>query len=191
MRPTTLLLITFPAILGFSSMPTSPAFGRDSLTVSANAPTVRVAPRAAGRHFLRLPALEYSFELLASCTGGRQPAAVSLSVADSRKTLNSEELRNGGIATINLQIPPAQIAPLPVADFCVVDVPGEETTRDPSDNFQLAISSALSAQISLLCEDEDDQAMTYVSKALDVLLSCEMPPTESDGETVTESGENP
>ena len=171
-------------------MPTALAFGQDSLSVSASAPTVSVAPRNAGRSFLRLPGLEYSFELKARCTGGRRPAAVSLSVADSRKSLTREELRDGGRATVNLKIPPAQIAPLPVADFCVIETEGGETAINPS-NAQLAISSALSAQGSLLCEGENEQAMTYVSKALDVLLTCETPPLESEGGMEGNLSENP
>ncbi len=41
---------------------------------------------------------------------------------------------------------------------------------------QITIPAALSAQASLLCEGDEDKAMTYVSRSLDVLLVCERTP---------------
>lgn len=149
----------------------APAHGRDSLNVSANAPTVSVAPRNAGRNFMRLPTLEYVFEISAKCADGRLPKSISLSVADSRKSLVAEQIALDGPTELSLQVPANQIAPLAVENFCIADG-GDDSTVDADSQTELSVSSALSAQASLLCEGADDTAMTYVSRPLDVSLVC-------------------
>jgi hypothetical protein len=154
-----------------------PAHGKDSLSVAASSPTVSVAPRNPGRNFLRLPTLEYVFEVLVKCSDGRSPKSLSLNVADSRRSLLAEQIVDDGPTEISLNIPASQIAPLVVEDFCVAAI--EENGEAASDaQTQISIPSALSAQASLLCEGEDDKTMTYVSRTLDVSLVCERPPRD-------------
>ncbi len=149
-----------------------PAYGKDSLSVVANSPTVSVAPRDPGRNFLRLPTLEYVFEVRAKCSNGRLPKSLSLNVADSRSSLAADKIVNDGPTEISLQVPASQIGPLVVEDFCVAAA--EEDDEPLSDvQTQVSIPAALSAQASLLCEGEDEKAMTYVSQTLDVSLVCE------------------
>ena len=57
--------------------------------------------------------------------------------------------------------------------------PGENGDRISAAPSQIAIPSVLSAQVSLLCEGDEDQAITYVSRALDVSLRCDQV-TDSD-----------
>lgn len=149
-----------------------PAVGKDTLSIAADAPLVPLAPRDPGRNLLRLPALEYAFEIQSHCTDGRSPESLSLNVADTRKSLAAEQIINDGPTVIALRIPASQIAPIVIEDFCVLRPAenGDTTGQTPS---QLTIPAALSAQASLLCAGDEDKAMTYVSRSLDVSLMCE------------------
>lgn len=148
------------------------AQGRDSLSVSANAPTVSVAPRDSGRSFMRLPTLEYVFEIHAKCSDGRMPKSISLNVADTRMSLAAEQIASDGPTEFSLQVPASQIAPLAIENFCIAE-DGDDENIDDDMQTELSVESALSAQASLLCEGEDDRAMTYVSRPLDVSLVCD------------------
>lgn len=153
-----------------------PAVARDFLSVAANAPAVNIAPRNPGRNFVRLPTLEYEFEIHSRCTDSRTPESISLNVADTHESLQADKIANDGPTRISLRIPASQIAPLVVEDFCVV--PGEDDDDAASEarsliQSQITIPAALSAQASLLCANGDDKAMTYVSRTLDVSLVCE------------------
>jgi hypothetical protein len=165
-----------------------PAVASDFLSVAANAPAVNLAPRNPGRNFLRLPTLEYEFEIHTQCTDSRSPEALSLNVADTRKTLQADKIVNDGPTRISLRIPANQIAPLVVEDFCIVTVEDDgDGTIEPQARTtgRLTIPAALSAQASLLCASEEDKAMTYVSSTLDVSLVCEEP--EENAEPGVES----
>jgi len=174
LRTTSRALIAVSAVV--FTVVGAPAHGRDSLSVSANSPTVIVAPRDAGRSFMRLPSLEYVFEILAKCADGRRPKSVSLNVAHSRKSLAAEQIADDGPTEFNLRVPASQIAPLAVENFCVID------REQADDDLQtiLSISSALSAQVSLRCESENEETMTYVSRSLGVSLVCNAKPVEEE-----------
>jgi len=153
-----------------------PAVAKDTLSVTADAPAVELSPRSAGRNFVRLPTLEFKFEIESSCSGGRSPGALSLSVADTRKSLAADQIISDGPTEISLRIPASQIAPLVIEDFCTaqVDENGDRINEAPT---KITIPAALSAQASLLCEGEEDRAITYVSRPLDVSLECRRPTT--------------
>ena len=164
-----------------------PAVARDFLSVAANAPAVNIAPRNPGRNFVRLPTLEYEFEIHSRCTDSRTPESISLNVADTHESLQADKIANDGPTRISLRIPASQIAPLVVEDFCIVS--GEDDDDAASDarslaQSQITIPAALSAQASLLCANGDDKTMTYVSRTLDVSLVCERSAndTEADDE---------
>ncbi len=173
---TTLRRLVPVAFVATISVP-GPAQGKDSLSVAANSPSVPVVPRNPGRSFIRLPTLEYDFEVRASCSDGKLPKSLSLNVADSRKSLAANQIISDGPTEFSLRIPASQIAPLVIEDFCITEV-GEEGQTVNDARTQVSISSALSAQASLLCESDDDRTMTYVSQTLDVSLVCERPSIE-------------
>jgi hypothetical protein len=87
-------------------------------------------------------------------------------------SLAAEQIASDGPTEFSLQVPASQIAPLAVEDFCIAEDGDDE---NPVGDLQtkLSVESALSAQASLLCEGEEDRAMTYVSRALDVSLVCD------------------
>jgi hypothetical protein len=135
--------------------------------------------RTPGRNTLRLPTLEYRFEIQVNCAENRSPGSLSLSVADTRKSLVAEEITANGPTQVKLKIPAGQIAPLVIENFCVDDGAGE-SNGDGDSRQRITIPSALSAQASLLCENDDDKVMTYVSRPLDVDLVCDSDSGDDD-----------
>lgn len=134
---------------------------------------------------MRLPTLEYVFEIRAKCSGGRMPKSISLNVADSRKSLAAGQISLDGPTELSLRVPAGQIAPLAVEDFCIADA-GDDGKVDGIMQAELSVASALSAQASLLCEGEDGAAMTYVSRSLDVSLVCEAVSEEEEEDAGSE-----
>lgn len=161
----------------------APAAASDSLAVSANAPAVSVKPRSPGRSFMELPTLAFEFKIRANCAGGRQPKSVFLNVADTRRSLTADQLERDGATELTLEVPADQLAPIAVEGFCTV-TSGESVEAVGDAPTVLNVFSALSAQASLLCEGANDQAMTYVSRGLDVSLVCE--PAAEDMESASE-----
>jgi len=165
------LLLTFSAA--------GPTLAKDTLTIAADAPAVTLAPRNPGRRFVRLPTLEYKFEIRTKCSDERLPGSLSLNVADTRKSLPADKIVSDGPTEVSLRIPAGQIAPLVIEDFCVVQAERDGDGMSEAQT-QITIPAALSAQASLLCEGDEDKAMTYVSRALDVLLVCERASGDGD-----------
>ena len=160
-----------PVVFLLAITAAGPAASKDTLSVVADAPLVSLTPRNPGRNFVRLPTLEYIFEIQTHCSDNRSPESLSLNVADTRKSLPAGQIISDGPTEIRLRIPASQIAPLVIEGFCVVQPEeiGDRTTAPA----QITIPAALSAQASLLCEGVEDQAMIYVSRSLDVSLVCD------------------
>lgn len=160
--------------------------------LTAEAAVLDVAPRPPGRTLLELPPLEYVFRLRTACTDGREPAAFSLNVADSRVTLDGAELAAGAPPReLRLTIPADQLAPLALTAFCVApaaDGNGAPAHGDGGDGgaaaTELLVSDVLAAQASLLCETENDRKMSYLSKPLDLRLVCDEPELEASGTAI-------
>ncbi len=164
-----------PVVFLLGATAAAPAVGKDTLSVAADAPAVALAPRNPGRNFVRLPTLEYKFDIRTKCSDERLPVSLSLNVADTRKSLPADKIVSDGPTEVSLRIPAGQIAPLVIEDFCVVQDEGDDDGMSEAQT-QITIPAALSAQASLLCEGDEDKAMTYVSRPLDVLLVCERAP---------------
>ena len=137
--------------------------------VSADTPVVDVGERSAGRNFVRLPSLDYRFDLAANCPADLEAKTISLSIADTRKSLATNEISNEETISVAIRIPAAQIGPIAVDGFCVA-AGAQETVRIPA---------VLSVQASLLCANEEDSRMIYASRSLDVTLSCNTLQNES------------
>lgn len=152
---------------------------RHLLEVEAVAANVAVAPGDVRRDSLRLPALEYVFDLTTRCAEPFEPVSVSLTVADTRRTIDTEDLQAGGDAgEFRLTVPANQLSPVPVVGFCVADDAraGESTTGE------MLLRATLSVGASLICASGDTQEITYASAPLDVRVRCEIAEeaTESD-----------
>lgn len=157
------------------------------MTLRPETPVVDVSPRPDGRQFIDLPALEYTFAIEARCDDEWIPESLSLNVADSRITFGTGQLSDSPPREIVLNIPPQQLAPVAVQDFCLL--PEEAATpRDevpdralPAPSL-LTIRAVLSAQASLLCVSDEQRRITYVSQPLDVTLTCKPPASGETGD---------
>jgi len=167
----TLPAVFIALLLAISGLTTTHPAVANELVVSADTPKVTVSTRPVGRRFIRLPTLKYEFTVSARCDAGLSPAALSLSVADTRVTLSAEELSSDPPARLVISIPESQIAPITVERFCVHDA-----NNGAKDNGKkIRIPALLSAQASLLCGNEMTKEMTYASESLDVTVACELP----------------
>lgn len=150
-----------------------------SLRLSADTPIVNVGPRNPGRGPLSLPDLEYRFNIDASCRDDMTPASLSLVIADTRRSFDTDQIDSGGLKDVRLKVPAAQIAPVVIADFCVAEAVGAELVLQAAAVSPLTVRAALSAQASLMCAGEGTQSIVYTSEALDLLLVCSDPGTAS------------
>ncbi len=139
------------------------------LKISADTPVVAVKTRAEGRNFMRLPSLPYEFALEIACEAGLNPTTLSISVADTRRSLQAEALLDTQKALIAFTVPAAQIGPVALNEFCL------QTSDSPE---LLMLPSVLSVQASLLCANDMERHMIYASAPLAVALQCTAPPLE-------------
>ncbi len=154
------------------------------IALTANAPLVRVSPQPAGRHFINLPALDYSFNIDARCSDDWIAESLFLNVADTRLRFNAQQLAGNQHDRLVLRVSERQLAPIAVHDFCAIEstdasagsgsVAGNAPTEAPVrlDARELKISAALSAHASLRCASDTQQKVTYVSQPLDLTLAC-------------------
>lgn len=176
-------LLVLPIVLCHSAFARADTPARIALT--ANAPLVSVSPRPAGRHFVDLPELEFSFDIDAQCSADWVAESLFLNIADTRLSFNREQLAGNQHDRIVLRVSERQLAPIAVHDFCATEsidaiagddpasshLPTEESGR--FDARELTISAALSAHASLRCASEGEQRVAYVSQPLDLTLTCE------------------
>ncbi len=167
-----------PALLfGFVAAVRSVAFAAElepvhDIGISADVPTVTVAPRPAGRLSMRLPSLTYALTVTVECDANWQPDSVTISIADSRTSFNAEQLQADRELKLELRVPSNQIAPLRIEQFCIS---GEKAKPDTADQNRITVPAVMSAQASLRCATESAQSIMYVTKPLDVMLECAVP----------------
>ena len=142
----------------------------DRLTVYAEPAPASVAAQAEGRRLLQLPDLEYRLRIRKHCAGGRRAESVSISVADTRRTLNGDALHEEAEIETTLRIGAGQLAPIALRSFCVA---GDDNGRT------LLVQSVLTANASLRCAGDDGESIFYTSTTLDVAIHCEAPAEES------------
>ena len=150
-----------------------------TLALEAQVPVVTVPPQSADRHFLNLPNLEFRFAIEARCHVGWDAESVTVNVADSRLSLAGTQLNNASEAGALLRIPAKQIAPIAIADFCVIGAGAEGSgsgvpaAAEPGPGTgRVTINGVLSAHAALICRAEDARATTYVTEPLTVTLEC-------------------
>jgi hypothetical protein len=138
----------------------------DELRIAANTPSVEVSTRTTSGNFMPLPALEYAFEVALSCSAPFEARGVSLSIADTRISLDESQLENASARRLSLTIPAGQIPPVRTENFCLAN----HTEGDGEE--LLEIPAVLSVQGSLVCADEEQSRITYASTPLNVIVHC-------------------
>lgn len=124
---------------------------------------VSVTPPEESRRLIRLPDLEFQLIVNARCSKDHHPASLSVSVADTRRTLLAENIADSADIIVDLSVPASQASPIPVGDFCSSAKP---ETRE------LLIRDAFIAHLSLRCIGDDGESITYATRPLAVALTC-------------------
>ena len=154
------IIIWLPSALGEAST--------DKLFLKANTPDASIAQQSVTQNMIHLSTLDYTFEINATCREGFKIEAVSLNIADTRKSKTLKRMESNESFEIEMTVPAAQIPPITVDNFCI-----QEKQTDSSKVTTIEkVPSVLSVQAALLCSNEALSKMTYSSKSLDVVIHC-------------------
>ena len=147
-----------------------------TLSVSATVPVIDVVAREASSRTYTLPALDYTLDLATACARPFDPVSLVVTVADSHRRINAQQLaQDAGASSIALVVPADQLAPIAVPEFCRTPNDDSDGSADsPAATAEtLTIAGVLSATLSLRCSDGERQEIVYLSQPLDLTLRCE------------------
>lgn len=149
-------------------VPASVAWPDDQarLGVEVSPALAQIQPAFEGRRFVRLPALDYEFGIEADCAADHNVKSVSISIADTRKTLSGNDFPAEGPADTTITLPAPQIPPLTIDAVCAEPPPADG-------DEPLVVRGVATAQVSLRCAGPEGETITYSSRSLDVTLTCE------------------
>ncbi len=134
------------------------------LEVDVEPASAVVKPLPPGRKLVRLPELEYRINIRARCADDDTVESLSIGIADTRRTLGSDELAEPDTIVVEFTVPARQVAPLPVNRFCLAEGEGDQ---------EVLVDDAVTAHLSLRCANDTGTAITYASRPLAVALSCD------------------
>jgi len=135
------------------------------LSVDVAPAIVQVRPLAQGRKLIRLPTLEFRFTIQATCALDTEVQSVSISIADTRKTISGDDILSAFDQPVVFSVPARQVSPVAVDGFC-------PQADDRERQAELLVRDAVTAHLSLRCTGENGADITYSSRALDVILQC-------------------
>ena len=160
----------FPLLLVPLALPGT-AWSDDTpqLTIGVEPAVAAISPLADGRRVVQLPTLEYEFAVNAGCGPDDTPSSVSLSIADTRRTLAGNEIPDGAPINAAITLPAQQIAPVVVDGFC-------SAAAGTESDAERLIRGVVTAHFSLRCTGAAGESITYASRSLDVLLVCKREP---------------
>ena len=144
------------------------------VSIEANAAIVALDPISNDRRLISLPSLQYVLTIKPQCATNMRAEAISVSVADTRKTYGGQDVDQQASVEISLTIPQQQIAPIAIREFCRADDNGQNR-----DNV-LRLKDVLTAQLSLRCAGDSARSIVYASQPLDVELQCQTNAREFD-----------
>ena len=157
--------------------PISSARADGNIIVAAQETVATVSPRSPRLKLVNLPRLEFALRAAIQCKG--IPVSVTLSVADTFKTIGGNDLEGQRAAEITLSVPPRQLALAASSRFCIAD--------DPDSADELLVDGFTTAHASLRCQTDDRTSAHFASAPLKVRLTCAREDEEdqapsSDGE---------
>jgi len=155
--------------LFFATVFASPAIADGNIVIAAQEAEAIVAPRPGNLRLINLPALTFSLRAAIRCKG--EPVSVTLSVADTYRTLDQDELADQRSAEVLLTVPARQLALAATSRFCVA---GDSESGD-----KLLVPGLTTAQASLRCASDARTSMHYASVPLQIRLICDRAPEEA------------
>ena len=138
----------------------SPANG--DVVVAAQETEATTAPRPASLRLVDLPALEFGLRAAIRCEG--HAASLTLSVADTFRTLERGQLAGKHSAEVTLTVPASQLALAASGRFCIA---GADESAD-----ELLVPGFATAHASLQCERAGTRSVHYASAPLKLRLRC-------------------
>lgn len=160
---------TFILTLFLATVSVSPASADGNIVVAAQETEAIVAPRPGDLRLINLPALTFSLRAAIRCTG--EPTSVTLSVADTYRTLDKNDLAGQRAAEMSLTVPARQLALAATSTFCV--------KGDPTSSDKLLVSGITTAQASLRCTSDAGTSVHHASVPLRLRLTCNRGPEVS------------
>ena len=155
--------------LFLSSVCTSPAVGDSNVEIAAKETVAMVAPRAQSLRLINLPALTFLLRAAIRCQG--EPTSLTMSIADTYRTLGKEELMGQRAAEASLTVPAQQLALAATSRFCI---DGDTETSD-----KLLVPGITTAQASLVCASDTNTSVHYASTPLQISLTCDRGPEKT------------
>ena len=149
--------------LFLASVCVTPAIAGGNIVIAAQETVATVMPRVESLRLVNLPALTFSLRAAIRCKG--DPVSVTLSVADTYRTLDKDELKGRRAAETTLTVPARQLALAATSNFCVKD--------DPATSDTLLVPGLTTAQASLLCTSDSGTSVHYASAPLQISLICD------------------
>lgn len=146
----------------------SPVAADGTIVVAARETSVAVSPRAADLELVNLPAIEFALRAAIQCSG--EPVSVTLSVADTFRTIGREALRRQRAAEATIEVPPGQVALAASNAFCIA---GDAQTSD-----ELLLPGFTTLHASLRCSANGVESLHSASAPLQLRLSCVREPEE-------------
>jgi hypothetical protein len=141
----------------------SAATADGNIVIAAQETEATVAPRLESLRLVNLPALTFHLRAAIRCKG--DPVSVTLSIADTYRTLHKDEIEERRAAEAALTVPARQVALAATSSFCVKD---NTATSD-----ELLVPGLTTAQASLLCANEAGTSVHYASVPLQIRLVCD------------------
>ena len=148
---------------------TSPAVGDSNVVIAAQETEAIVAPRAQNLRLINLPALTFLLRAAIRCQG--EPTSLTMSIADTYRTLGKEELMGQRAAEASLTVPAQQLALAATSRFCI---DGDTETSD-----KLLVPGITTAQASLVCASDTNTSVHYASTPLQISLTCDRGPEKT------------
>ena len=137
---------------------------------------VTIEPLPAGRRLIRLPGTEFPLRLKPICATGLKFDSLSIGIADTRKTFGPDEFGTETVLETSLRIPGRQIGPIAVDEFCLAAAESAAT---------MSIIDALTANVSVRCSNESEQAVHYDALALEIRLVCSSQDVPAEPDSVS------
>lgn len=145
----------------------------DRLRVHAEPAVALITMQQGGRTLVSLPPLEFQLSISPHCAASGQPESLSITIADTQRTLRGEDLPSTTTIDLSMRVPASQLAPFALREFCA----------DPaSEGESLMLTAALAAQVSLRCIRGEEQSIVFAAQPLDIRLECTPSSAEAEAE---------
>lgn len=135
----------------------------DRLRISAEPAVAVLTVQQGGRNLVNLPELEFALSLSPHCAESGQRESLSITIADTRTTLNGEALQAATTIDVSIRVSASQLAPFALREFCVDPV---------SEGESILLTSALTAQASLRCARAEKRSIVFAAEPLDIRVDC-------------------